>query len=532
MRKPYNLLFCFSFLFSIGLAPVPVKVVAQNLPATDQVRQAFQQESSQSQNEAQTGAWFARIRDRPTQLRAFIQRMPKGGDLHSHLSGAVYAESYLEWAAENNYCVNKTTLAIVVPANCSPETSSARTLVQNVKLYDALVNNWSTRNLPFAGQSGHDQFFAAFAGFGEISDDPSLRANMVAEVANRAASQHITYLELMLTLQGSGARQLGQKLGLAKGFAETRRLLLADPTFQALLQKGRQELETLETQRAATLGCNTTTPQPGCKVTVRYLQQTTRTKPPEEVFAQFVYAFELTKANPYLVGINLVAPEDHPIALRDYTQQMEMLGFLHSQDSTVNIALHAGELTLGLVPPKDLRFHIQQAVEVAQARRIGHGVDLFYEDNPWQLLKTMRDKGVLVEICLTSNDVILNVSGNHHPFPDYWSAGVPATLASDDEGISRIDLSHEYWLAATTYNLGYLDLKRLARNSLEYSFLKGESLWQNPQFTAVVKVCADDDPKSSQISTGCADFLKTHDRAREQWNLEAEFQEFEALTPR
>ena len=25
--------------------------------------------------------------------------MPKGGDLHSHLSGAVYAESYIQWAA-------------------------------------------------------------------------------------------------------------------------------------------------------------------------------------------------------------------------------------------------------------------------------------------------------------------------------------------------------------------------------------------------------------------------------------------------
>jgi adenosine deaminase/adenosine deaminase CECR1 len=455
--------------------------------------------------------------------------MPKGGDLHSHLSGAVYAESYLKWAAENNYCVNTTTLVVIPPADCSAENAPARTLLQNVKIYDNLVNNWSTRNLPFEGQSGHDQFFAAFGGFGSISDDPSLRDDMVAEVANRAASQYVTYLELMLTLQGSPVRRLGQELGLSKGFAETRRLLLAHPSFPALLQQGLQELKTLDTQRAATLGCGTTTPQPGCSVTVRYLQQTTRTKPPEEVFAQLVYAFELAKANQNLVGINLVAPEDHPIALRDYTQQMEMLGFLHSQDSNVNIALHAGELTLGLVPPEALRFHIQQAVEIAHARRIGHGVDIFYEDNPWQLLETMRKKGVLVEICLTSNDVILNVSGNKHPFPDYWSAGVPVTLASDDEGISRIDLSHEYWRTALTYGLGYLDLKRLARNSLEYSFLKGDSLWQSPKFTALVKVCADDDPNSGKISAACADFLKTHDRAQEQWKLEAEFKKFEQL---
>ena len=42
----------------------------------------------------------------PLQLRQFLQRMPKGADLHSHLSGAVYAESYLRWAAQDGKCVD------------------------------------------------------------------------------------------------------------------------------------------------------------------------------------------------------------------------------------------------------------------------------------------------------------------------------------------------------------------------------------------------------------------------------------------
>jgi len=41
--------------------------------------------------------------------------MPKGGDLHSHLSGAVYAESYIAWAAEDGVCVNRTTFFLVAP---------------------------------------------------------------------------------------------------------------------------------------------------------------------------------------------------------------------------------------------------------------------------------------------------------------------------------------------------------------------------------------------------------------------------------
>ena len=36
--------------------------------------------------------------------------MPKGADLHNHLSGAVYAESWIRAGAEDNLCVNTATL--------------------------------------------------------------------------------------------------------------------------------------------------------------------------------------------------------------------------------------------------------------------------------------------------------------------------------------------------------------------------------------------------------------------------------------
>jgi adenosine deaminase len=83
----------------------------------------------------------------------------------------------------------------------------------------------------------------------------------------------------------------------------------------------------------------------------------------------------------------------------------------------------------------------------------------------------MRKKPVVVEINLTSNDVILGVRGKDHPLPAYRAAGVPLVLSTDDAGVSRIDLTHEYVRAARDYRLGYRDLKELARNSLTYSFL-------------------------------------------------------------
>jgi hypothetical protein len=480
--------------------------------------------------EAQATRWLEKYRDRPRMVRTFVQRMPKGGDIHSHLSGAVYAEHYLQWAMEDGYCVDPAAVKLVPPNECgqSPNLFPASDLMKKTGTYDALVNRWSTRNLPFAGKNGHDQFFQAFEGFDLISSAPNRRDDMVAEVANRAASQHIGYLELMLTFQGSEVRQVAKSIPWTGNFADVRQQLLAKG-LPALVDKAKQELDTLEAETAATLKCGQPAAQPGCRVTVRFLQQTTRTRSPAEVFAQFVYAFELAKADPRIVGINLVAPEDHPVALRDYTLQMQMLQFLRRQSPEVNIALHAGELTLGLVPPNQLRSHIREAVEIAGAKRIGHGVDVLYEDDAVELMQQMRQRGVLVEICLTSNEVILNVANQEHPFLAYRAAGVPMTLASDDEGIARIDLSHEYQLATLRYNLTYPDLKRLSRNSLEYSFLPGQSLWRSPDFNAITPACQADPRGATTLTQACTNFLKQNPRARLQWQLEAEYATFEAL---
>jgi Adenosine deaminase len=492
---------------------------------------AAKETPTNQRSESQVSAWLEKHRNQPPAMRAFLQRMPKGGDIHSHLSGAVYAENYLKWAAEDGYCVDPVAKTLVEPSACGQNSKyfPASELFNRTATYDALIDQFSTRNLGFAKKSGHDQFFEAFAGFSPISSAQSRQDDMVAEVANRAASQHISYLELMLTVQGSEVRQIGRTVKLNRNFAQMRQQLL-DRGLMTLVAKGSKEFADLERQTTVTMGCGTPTAQPGCGVTIRYLQQTTRTKAPEEVFAQFVYAFELAKVDTRVVGINLVAPEDHPVALRDYTLQMEMLKFLHSQAPKTKISLHAGELTLGLVPPNELRSHIRQAVEIGQAKRIGHGVDVLYEDNPFQLMAEMRRRGVLVEICPTSNEVILNVKGDDHPFRNYLAAGVPVTIASDDEGISRSDLSNEYLIATSRYKLSYKELKKLTRNSLEYSFMSGDSLWQAGDFTKVTAACANNKPGSKTTTGKCGALLKQSDRARVQWKLESDFAEFEALS--
>src|SRR5215471_6979196 len=75
-----------------------------------------------------------------------------------------------------------------------------------------------------------------------------------------------------------------------------------------------------------------------------------RANAPEQVFAQCLFVFELARHDKRVVGINLVVPEDDPMSLRDYTLHMRMLQYLSTLYPEVKIALHAGELTLGLVP--------------------------------------------------------------------------------------------------------------------------------------------------------------------------------------
>ena len=169
-------------------------------------------------------------------------------------------------------------------------------------------------------------------------------------------------------------------------------------------------------------------------------------------------------------------------------------------------------------------------MEIAKARRIGHGVDILHEDEPFDLMAKMKERGVLVEICLTSNDVILNVKGADHPLPDYLKAGVPVALASDDEGVARIDLSNEFLRAVRDYGLTYPDLKRLARNSLEYSFLPGESLWRSNAPYIMALACSADAPGTRRPSESCDKLLERSERALEQWRLEAAFIEFENLS--
>jgi adenosine deaminase len=486
--------------------------------------------------------------------------MPKGADLHMHLSGAVYAETFLREAQEDHLCVNPierefvknigTTRTMPVQPVCAQGTIPAADAFKNQKLYDELVDSFSMRSfVPSSGTSGHDQFFATFSRFGGLNKDHA--GEWLDEVATRAAAQNEQYLEIMQTPSFSTAA----KLGAAMGWPETSATSAAQPEGmdvtgttpaelsqlrERLLAAGlrdeiatdRAELDDALASRRRIEHCGQPDAAAACAVKIRFLYQILRANSPQQVFAQTLLGFEVASVDPDVVGLNFVQPEDAFLAMNEYSRQMRMLDYLHSVYPHVHISLHAGELAPGMVPPAGLRFHIREAIDLGHAERIGHGVDVMEETDPQALLREMASRHVMVEINLTSNDVILGVSGNMHPLPSYLAAHVPVALSTDDEGVSRIDLTNEYTRAALEFNLSYAQLKDLARTGIEHSFLPGQSLWKRPdQHTEVAAACASDRMGAQDPKPACTAFLKANDKAAEEWELEHRFAVFESTLP-
>lgn len=498
-------------------------------PADAQASNAAPKASMTANADTEGDRQLAAAQKNPLQLRQFLKKMPKGADLHYHLSGGVYAESFIRAAVQDGLCIDTKQLAFT---KCGAEGGAEKSTVpaseayKNQSLYDQLINAFSMRSfVPYAGVSAHDHFFDSFAKFGGTK--PSHKAEWVDEAATRAASQNEQYLELMETPDFSMAAKAASEVGWRDDFKELRDALLAHGLGENV-KAATAHLDEIEKQRRELEHCVEASATPACQVDVRFIYQVLRGLPKEIVFAQTVLGFEAATADPErIVGINFVMPEDGFISMRDYALQMQMVKFLHGVYPSVHITLHAGELGYGMVPPDGLCCHIRLAVE-AGAERIGHGVDVMYEDRPHELLKEMAAKHVMVEVNLTSNDGILGVSGNHHPLPIYQMFRVPVALSTDDEGVSRIDLTNEYVRAVETYGYKYSDLKKMARTGMEHAFLPGKSLWQQPDvFTKSTSSCQKEALGSAKPSKACAEFLSANEKAAQQWELEKRFHEFE-----
>jgi len=97
--------------------------------------------------EQRTARYLVSVRKQPPLLLAFLHEMPKGGDLHNHLAGAIYAEDLIDFAASDNLCVERTSSQLIPPP-CDPcETYTAKPGVRcaygDHVLYNQMIDAWS-----------------------------------------------------------------------------------------------------------------------------------------------------------------------------------------------------------------------------------------------------------------------------------------------------------------------------------------------------------------------------------------------------
>ena len=423
------------------------------------------------------GKLISAVKPDVAKLRLFFTLMPKGGDIHQHFTGSLYAENYLDWVDREGYWISKNDFTVITPKETDKlkDTVSVKSLRSNKVMYSDFFTHWSDKD--FANHY-HDalapdvQFFNTFSYFSKIfNGNQKYYAEGIRVLKTRAENENVQYLETMFVSPGY------QK---------------ADPQFDSLVRRADINIDNKAFRGlldAFLLGvtkdtlfytkvnqyrdlvdlCSKGIDDEG--FTMRFQSYVSRNTTPSQFFSGLYAAFYEADKNARVVGVNIVSSENDAIALSDYRLHMQMFRYLKEKYPLIKTSMHAGELTTGMVMPEELKYHISDAITVAGANRIGHGVDIVYETNALATLKRMKVQQIPVEINLTSNDFILRVRDEAHPIRLYTDYGVPIVISSDDPGVSRNSLTEEYVLLASRYRYSYDEVKHFVSNSIRYSFL-------------------------------------------------------------
>ncbi|WP_029269534.1 adenosine deaminase [Flavobacterium sp. KJJ] len=426
--------------------------------------------------------YLEKIRNNEALLTAFFQQMPKGGDLHHHFSGSIYAEPLLERAIAEDFYLNLETMQVskTKPAKGNWQTFSSLKEEGKLAFYQQQVmQTWSVKDYNGSVPSD-DQFFDSFQKF-----EPTIKGHFaegMLELKKRAIAENVSYIETQFStiscdMNVSDLSDFNTKLRQASAQKDEKAVLkLLDELYKSIQQKDAKKYALdFNTNFIAKLHKDLKIDDE--KFTMRYQNFVLRFMEPVDLFKNLTIAFISANDSKLVAGVNIVSPEHGETSMKDYWLHMVMFKYCHSKFPDVKYTLHAGELTLGLVQPEDLTWHINDAIYIAGAKRIGHGVDIAYEANSYDLLKYMSKNNIPIEINLASNEFILKVKENRHPFTLYKEFNVPIVISTDDAGILRSNMTEQYVLLAKRYpDVSYAIIKQYVYNSINYSFILDEAV--------------------------------------------------------
>ena len=483
---------------------------------------------------------FQQLRDDEINLEIFFSNFPKGANLHHHYSGGIFPEDEINKAISKALCMNMENHDLI---NCTENSPSVVSVTTTASGENEIIKAWSITDETQIVEDRITKFFGLFKQLGLLFG--SMEPDLLAITLQDAAKNKISHLETMV---------------FTADFADLAKLIphdqIPDPddssslklfhdqvtsqaAYQTLLTTTLKNINTIVDSTRNQLKCNTHSPDPACDVSLSLLAISDRLHALNLLYVELIFSFDLAQhsmasGNNLITGVNLVGLESQLSSAENYEKQMKLLAYLkaHTDYPLVrdNISLHAGELCEKIGPYELLTSGLHETVEQVSPSRIGHGVSINQQRaiNPLtheyinvadQTAELMAKNNIAVEVPLTSNKMLLNIYGNKHPLMFYKNAGVPVVLATDDPGILMTTMTKEFVHAALSFpDLTLMDFIEFARNSLEFSFMAGDSLWQpstnSSRYTHPVKACR------QLMSVQCNAYTSKSPKAKLQQRLE------------
>lgn len=402
--------------------------------------------------------WFDDLKQAANdeELYRVLHHMPKGGDLHNHLSGSSYSEWWYELAlAERDrgyryftkvridncrdYGTNQFGLApylllfrTITAAQYEALSPCEKGEFEALEDLDAREKaGWFDSIRLDKPYEGRDEFFQThWQRLGALTQNPWLQAETLVRNMQAFAEEGVRYLELQVAIQG-----------------------FEDPQGNAIPPN---EVGEILRQRLADDDARDT------GVEVRFQVPILRFTPGAEGALRAVYRY-IHENDDIFVAVNMVGREDND---KGYPRRfLDTLRELRRSYSGVRLSIHAGEVD-------EPNAHVRDTLLLG-ADRIGHGVNLITDDDTMLL---MRHGPYLVEINLISNLLLQYVNDyTEHPFPEYLRTGIPVALSTDDRGMWESNLTDEFFVAVKEFDLSWDEVKTLSRNSLEYAFLDADT---------------------------------------------------------
>jgi adenosine deaminase CECR1 len=375
------------------------------------------------------------------ELYRVLYDLPKGGDLHDHLGGAVFSETWFRLASEGGSYYTRVRMSGCaatcpapalafhtvlestwsrMPSCCQSEYEPLRELDSDQKA------SWLNAMRLDAEGEGRDEFFEKiWPRLNDIIDQAPIIAEAAVETQKAFAHEGVSYVEFQLS---PFERKIGERV-------------LSPEEFSDVLE------ERLAREDALATG-----------VTVRMQTNVLRFHRDAEKMVQRSWAF--VDANRDLwVSVNLVGREDndkgYPLRFLDTFRAMRR------RYPRIGLAIHGGEVD-------EPNHHVRDTLLLG-ADRIGHGTNLVTDP---ETLLLMRSGKFAVEISLVSNRLLGYAEDlSTHPFPELLRLGIPVCISTDDRGMWDSNMTDEWFEAVTRFNLSWEEILELGRNSLKFAFV-------------------------------------------------------------